>query len=263
MRLGDAPTAQAPPTFRCNICGQTNPITPLTFQREIASCEGCGSCARFRAVIHVLSKELFGRSIALPDFPVRREVKGLGMSDWDGYASRLAEKLDYVNTYYHQMPRLDICNVDPSLNGRFDFVISSEVFEHVPPPASVAFRNLRRLLKPSGFAVVTVPYRPEGHTIEHFPDLYNYKVIEEGGRKVLHNTTRAGEKQVFDGLVFHGGDGTTLEMRVFSEPDLLAEFERAGFGEAKVYREAEPIHGVGWPERWSLPVAARASRLPG
>jgi SAM-dependent methyltransferase len=251
----DRPTT---PTFRCNICGQSNPITPQTFQREASSCDDCGSSARMRAVIHVLSIELFGRSLSLPDFPVRRDVKGLGMSDWQGYAPTLAEKLDYVNTYYDRPPRLDICNVHPSLEGRFDFVISSEVLEHVPPPASVAFNNLRRLLKPGGFAVVTVPYVPDGHTVEHFPELYDYELVEEDGRELLRNTTREGEKQVFDDLHFHGGVGATLEMRVFSEPDLLAEFERAGFTETKVYREPEPAHGIGWPEGWALPVAARA-----
>ncbi len=250
----------AAPTFRCNVCGRTNPMTPQTFQREVSSCDGCGSSARFRSVVHVLSRELFGRTLALPDFPVCRDVKGLGMSDWEGYATRFAQRFDYVNTFYHQEPRLDICDVDPSLEGRFDFVISSEVFEHVPPPVSVAFRNLRRLLKPAGFAVFTVPYVPHGRTVEHFPELYDYELVEEDGRKVLRNTTREGGEQVFDGLVFHGGEGATLEMRVFSEPDLLAEFERAGFAETTVYREAEPSHGVGWPEAWSLPVAARAGR---
>ena len=220
----------------------------------------CGSSARWRAVIRVLSTELFGRSLALPDFPARRGIKGLGMSDWAGYAEPLAQLFDYVNTYYHQEPRLDICAIDPRYEGRFDFVISSEVFEHVPPPVSVAFRNLRRLLKPTGFAVFTVPYGTTGGTIEHFPDLYEYEIVEADGRRVLRNVTRDGEIQEFRDLVFHGGDGATLEMRVFSERDLLAHFAAAGFEETVIYSEPDAAHGAGWPEPWSLPMAARASR---
>ena len=212
--------------------------------------------------MHVLSVELFGESLALPDFPVRKSVRGLGLSDWEGYADRLAEKLDYVNTFYHQEPRLDICAVDPALERRFDFVISSEVFEHVPPPVSVAFRNLRALLKPAGFTVFTVPYGLEGTTVEHFPELHAYEIVEENGTRVLRNVTRSGEVQVFRDLVFHGGAGTTLEMRMFSEPSLREEFRRAGFGEPRIYAAGDPAHGVGWPEPWSLPMAVSAAGQP-
>jgi hypothetical protein len=34
-----------------------------------------------------LSLELFDRALELPNFPVRKTVRGIGMSDWDGYAA--------------------------------------------------------------------------------------------------------------------------------------------------------------------------------
>src|SRR3712207_3511284 len=81
--------------FQCNICSTRSmaPIGSLT--REEPTCQGCGSTVRMRTVIHVLSEELFGRSLALADFPHRPDYSGIGLSDWEVYARRLAEKLSY------------------------------------------------------------------------------------------------------------------------------------------------------------------------
>ena len=166
-------------TFMCNICGHLNPRVPLMkLQRETPSCGNCGSTVRFRAVIRLLSLELFGESLVLTDFPARTGIAGLGMSDWHGYAELLAEKLDYVNTFYHQEPRLDITSVSEQFEGRFDFVITSDVFEHVPPPVSLAFSGMFRLLKPGGLVVFTVPWVKASSTAEHFPTLHAYEFVE-------------------------------------------------------------------------------------
>lgn len=246
--------------YRCNLCGQEceTPIPEL--EREKPSCPSCRSTPRFRAVISVLSLELFGESLALPAFPTRKDIRGLGLSDWDGYALELANKLDYRNTFYDREPKLDITRIDPALEGTLDFLISSEVFEHVPPPVSLAFENARRLLKDNGVLVLTVPFTMEGETSqEHFPNLYKFRVVErEDGRRVLINTTRSGEVETFEDLCFHQGSGLTLEMRLFSEASLSEELRRAGFSYIKVFRHPDLAHGVFWshPEG-SLPIAAR------
>ena len=85
----------------------------------------------------------------------------------------MAAKFDYTNTFYHQAPRLDINHPAPNDFGRYDFIISSEVMEHVPQPVEKAFENLYRMLKPDGLLVLTVPYTIDGRTIEHFPQLHN------------------------------------------------------------------------------------------
>jgi SAM-dependent methyltransferase len=246
--------------FRCNICGNSSRVPREGFGREVSSCRHCGSTVRFRSIIHVLSKELFGRSLALPEFPRNPGVRGIGMTDWEGYAVPLVRKLGYRNTFYHQEPRLDITRIDFAQEGSADFVISSDVFEHVPPPVSVAFVNMRRLLKPGGLAVLTVPYGLAPRTVEHFPELHDYRIDRVGDRYVMTNTTRGGRVEVFEDLVFHGGPGTTLEMRQFSEASLLADLAAAGWVDVKIHREPCEEFGVYWDEPWSLPLSARAPR---
>ena len=246
-------------SFRCNICGRQASVRRTQLGREIPSCNRCGSTVRFRSIVHVLSLELFGESLSLPDFPVRKEIRGLGMSDWDGYAAGFAEKFDYLNTYLHREPKFDITEVPASMEATLDFVISSDVLEHVPPPISIAFQNLRRVLKPEGVLILTVPYTKANETVEHFPELHQYKLTDSEGRQILTNRTREGIVQHFDDLVFHGGEGATLEMRVFSESSLLSGLQHAGFEKVRIHRAPDFHHGIYWNEEWSLPISARAS----
>ena len=244
-------------TFRCNICGQVSEGKMVELTREEPSCTNCGSTVRMRSIVYLISTEFFGKSLALPDFPVRPDIVGMGMSDWEGYAIPLAHKLSYTNTYYHQQPQLDITRIDPKLENTLDFLISSDVFEHVAPPVSTAFENAYRLLKPNGVFIFTVPYSKDGQTEEHFPELYDYQIIKRDERYILKNFTQDGREQVFENLVFHGGAGLTVEMRIFSEAPLMEEFEQAGFTEAKIHKESDFEHGVFWHQDWSLPITAR------
>ena len=211
--------------------------------REAPSCIHCGSTVRFRSIIHVLSTELFGKSTPLKQFPKRKDLIGIGMSDWRGYANQLEKTLGYVNTYYHKEPRLDITQADTAAGEKYDFIISTEVFEHVPPPVDRAFRNAFDMLKPGGVFIFSVPFRP-GITDEHFPDLYEYKVIQEEGHWVLLNKTNDGQQQKFVNLVFHGGPGSTLEMREFGHDSLQTHLVEAGFKHSRAYAEEVPEYGI-------------------
>lgn len=248
--------------YRCNICGLACRQFAGALRRETNSCNGCGSTVRMRSMIHALSCALFGRSIALPDFPEDREIKGIGMSDWDVYAVRLAERLGYQNTYYHQEPRLDITDISDRDVASVDFIISTDVFEHVCPPVSVAFENALRMLKPDGAFVFSVPYALSGDTIEHFPDLHDFRIEDRQGRRVLVNRTMDGTEQVFPDLVFHGGPGDTLEMRVFSESGLLRELRGAGFHDIRILGEPCFEFGIWHAASNSLPLVARREPAP-
>ena len=128
-------------SFTCNICCARNTLPAQPFQREAPSCASCGSSVRVRGLLHALSKELLGASLALPDFPRVRSLCGLGVSDGPLYSERLREKLDYRNTFYDREPRLDLLNPPAGDIGRYDFVLASEVFEHVPAPVERAFSS--------------------------------------------------------------------------------------------------------------------------
>jgi hypothetical protein len=139
----------------------------------------------------------------------------------------------------------------------FAAILCSEVLEHVTPPVEPAFQGLVDLLKPGGALLLTVPYQINTGTIEHFPDLHEFSLTVVGGEYVLVNRTRDDVYQVFDKLTFHGGIGSTLEMRIFGEPDLLRNLAEAGFEQVSVLREDYPAFGILHRESWSLPILAR------
>jgi SAM-dependent methyltransferase len=244
--------------FQCNICGNFNTSSFDKLGREDPSCKYCGSTVRMRAIIHILSSELFGKSLVICDFPKNMQISGMGMSDWEGYAKKLSEKLDYCNTFYHKEPKLDITSIEPSFDKRFDFIISSDVFEHIDPPISIAFTNLKKILKDTGFVIFTVPYTIENDdTREHFPDLFNYKIENKKEPYYLENITKNGIHQKYENLIFHGGEGFTLEMRLFSEKSLINEFSKAGFHCLKFYSGPFQKYGIIWKCLWSLPIIVR------
>ena len=251
-------------TFQCNVCGADCQFPLDQLGRETESCAGCQSTPRVRAIVDILARHLIGRSVPLPQFPEHTSLRGLGMTDSENYASRLAEKFDYQNTYLHQEPHFDItAPLTFDQLGAHDFVIASEIFEHVQPPVALAFENAGRLLKPGGLFVLTVPYGTQQHTIEHFPELNEFTIDEVEGTHVLTNRTRQGEMQRYDQLIFHGGPGSTLEMRVFSESDLAQQLRDAGFSEVTFYRDSVLRYGIAWPQPWSRPIAAtKSERMP-
>jgi SAM-dependent methyltransferase len=243
--------------FLCNICGTECERPPEGISREGETCLVCHSSARVRAVISLLSEELLGVSMPISDFPMLKGIRGIGMSDSAELAERLAQKLDYTNTFYHQPPRFDVTQPDPNDFGRYDFILTSEVMEHVPPPVEQAFANLFRLLKPDGLLVMTTPYTLGGKTKEHFPELHQFTLAQLGEQTVLVNRRRDGSVEVFDDLVFHGGPGSTVEMRVFTEGSLREQLLGAGFSSVRVAFEDVPEFGVELAEKWSLPMVAR------
>jgi SAM-dependent methyltransferase len=125
-----------------------------------------------------------------------------------------------------------------------DFVVSSDVFEHVPPPVEKAFENLYKILKNGGVCIFSVPYDNQGQTKEHFPDLYDFSIRMVDGKSELINKTRKGEIQIFDDLRFHGGDGSTLEMRLFSKTDLVRTLKETGFKEIRFYDQTIERYGI-------------------
>lgn len=244
-------------SFTCNVCGTSNSLLASSIQRETGACGRCGANLRFRSVAAVLTQRLFGNTAVLAKLVPNRQITGVGMSDAGCYASLLQAKFNYTNTFYHCAPRLDISQPDVGRMGRNDFVISSDVFEHVGPPLQQAFDNLYGLLKPGGAAVFSVPFSLEEETREHYPNLHKFSVSQDpDGGWVLNNETATGELEQFRNLVFHGGPGSTLEMREFSLPALKRHFDAAGFVDFRVHRESVFEYGIFWPVPWGITISA-------
>jgi len=100
------PGARIP--FICNLCGTPNAGTLAQLSREALTCTHCGSNVRFRAMGYLVTREVLGRAIALPDFAENKAITGIGLSDAEAYAKPLSHKFSYANTFYHMEPRLDI-----------------------------------------------------------------------------------------------------------------------------------------------------------
>ena len=90
------------------------------------------------------------------------------------------------------------------------------MLEHVEPPVVRTFENMRRLLKPGGVAILTVPTSLEPATREHFPHLHDWRIETKGEQRIVVNRRHDGTVERFDNLCFHGGEGMTLEFRLFS-----------------------------------------------
>lgn len=250
--------------FTCNVCGNDDVVPISSLQREEPSCGHCFSTVRMRGIVHALSLALFDSSMTIQDFPQRNDITGKGMSDWDGYAGPLSRKFSYTNTYFHKTPKLDITNIEKEDENSLDFLISSDVFEHVAPPVSIAFINARKIIKPGGALILSVPFNLEPETKEHFHDLHDFKIEGKKNERILINKRKDGQIEAYSDLIFHGGDGATLEMRVFSEQGLLRELKQAGFNDIKIMGQPFFKYGIYWPDQWSLPMIARStSRIEG
>lgn len=219
-------------SWQCLVCG--SPGEPQPAVREGMACGTCHSTWRIRAVALLVLQGL-----KLPVTPLRTSAPdfsrhGLGISDNAFLAAELAGRFDYVNSYLHRFPRLDISEVPDELHGEFEFVICSDVLEHVPPPAEPSLEGLASLLRPGGFAVVSVPLTrrfaeaalpPAGaNTVEYYPGLTSY---DEVGDTVIW-TDSVGVKRTDVEPEFHGGQGRTLAFRLWGMDDLVARFGACG-----------------------------------
>jgi hypothetical protein len=100
----------------------------------------------------------------------RKDKVGIGMSGTSIYADSIPRICSCKNYYYQQEPRLLVTDLSDWCSDPLDFVITSDVFEHLLYMVDVAFMNLRRLLKSSGVVVFSAPYNVYGATLGHFTD---------------------------------------------------------------------------------------------
>jgi len=258
--------------YICNLTGKQFTIEDNEKHREGASVFGLNS--RLRAFIYVLSKVIKCNEI-LYNVEQNKNISGIGMSDAPNLASELFNKFNYINTFYHTEPFLDIYNEQHvSKYNNLDFIISSDVFEHISPYPNIqyAFNNLFKMLKIGGHIIFSVPFIYDNY-YEHFPSLYDYSIEFDNlkNKYYIKNKTIDGKDEILDkcktpsgeitDLCFHGGPGSTLEMRVFSKEILIKHFKDAGFKEITFYDPNEITdmnkYGIFWENKCSLVCSAK------
>ena len=91
-------------------------------------------------------------------------------------------KLDYAQRHYPfcRYQRGNIQDLEFDSN-TFDFVLSTEVFEHLPDPVK-ALEELERVAKPSAHLIISVPFEP----FFHWGNIIRGKYWHRGGRTPDH-----------------------------------------------------------------------------
>lgn len=124
-----------------------------------------------------------------------------------------------------------------------------------------AFDGAFQVLRPGGVLVLTVPFDERPETSEHFPNVRDFKLIEFDGEWLLIGRTQDGLYEMHNDLIFHGGPGTTVEMRFFSHQAVISHLEVAGFTEITVYEQPVHEYGIFPPHKEGLPISARKPKL--
>jgi SAM-dependent methyltransferase len=137
----------------CNLCGWSGRRF-LTFYHRYVLCPRCGSQVRHRLISAALDE--------LADATHHLTITGgdiLHVSPEYCLALKLAPTARrYVAADFATMDadvRMDITHL-PFMDGRFDAVFVCDVLEHIVDDRA-ALRELRRVLRPAGVAVLTVP----------------------------------------------------------------------------------------------------------
>jgi hypothetical protein len=229
-------------SFECNLCGEHSIYRRENLHREVPSCEFCGSTVRQRQLIHAY------RQISCEDRPSKKgNPRVLGLSDHPLVEQFfLSQKnVHYVNTFVDEGTRLDVIRPPKAFLSWADFLISSDVLEHVPFPTNQALLGKFNVLKPGGWLLLTVPYSAKGPSVEHYPWMVDYEtvMVSPGSFKVIGVDRTGSQREVRD-PIFHGGPGKTLEMRQLAVDVVIDELQRAGFVDVGVIDQEEPAVGI-------------------
>jgi SAM-dependent methyltransferase len=149
--------------FECPVCGYQGPFMDFdaaTGLRLNALCPRCGAKERHRIQALVLAQVLAGRdtsSQSMIHFAPERFFKPFFSRAFGRYETADLKKPGV--DHYVDLQAL------PFPNASYDFVYASHVLEHVADDAR-AIREIHRILKPGGIAVLPVPIVAE-RTVEY------------------------------------------------------------------------------------------------
>jgi len=139
--------------FECPVCGYVGPlmdVRPPTGVRRHAKCPYCGAFERHRL-----------QYLAIRDVLQRRNTSGMRMLHFAPepcFRPLFRRQFGQYETADLAMEDVD-CRVDirhlPFRDATYDFVMASAVFDYIPDD-DTAIREVRRVLKPHGVAILPV-----------------------------------------------------------------------------------------------------------
>jgi hypothetical protein len=147
------PPMDGPLEVGCNICGSTA-FTDVN-GRAGAICAKCGSYERTRLM------KLFIEAL-----PLGRNTRVLHLAPERGLSVWLRERFDHYVPADYDLPRyvhipgmvkIDLCQREYGLGGKFDLILHSHVIEHLPINYAVVLIRLHRLLTPRGRHLFSIP----------------------------------------------------------------------------------------------------------
>lgn len=155
---------------RCNICQRPTVFVATTSQEPwLRRCVLCRSTPKYRAIYHAICEHLGqdleafvadGRTVyeMSTTSPIYRKLGKYPTYEASGYFFDKPFGIKVDGVWNQDVQRLSFA--DESM----DVVISSETMEHVRDPWQ-GFREIRRVLRPGGIHVFTIPYHPYNPTV--------------------------------------------------------------------------------------------------
>ncbi|NNJ94402.1 MAG: class I SAM-dependent methyltransferase [Halobacteria archaeon] len=156
-------THRGKPVFECPLCGYSGPfkdIRPRSGLRRHARCPQCRSMERMRLQYLAIRELMNGRDFSqcsMLHFAPEQQVQQLFRNNFDVYhtADLHRDGMDY---------RIDIQHM-PFEDGSYDVIFASHVLEYIRDDMA-ALREIHRVLKPGGIAILPVPVIAE-HTVDY------------------------------------------------------------------------------------------------
>ncbi len=202
---------------RCNICGSDSGFLHPEQLKEGFICRNCSATSRNRLVMFALGHLLGNGEQPVFDWPARPEVRILEPCPRGPQVAMLRDKFEYITPEFDAeeiargAPPEKFADVQDLAfpDDHFDFVIASDVFEHVREDEK-GFREIYRTLKPGGVFVMTSPY-------DHQREKTVERVQVEGDKDIYLAEPR-----------YAGGGGVTLDYREYGR-DLLTRLSGVGY----------------------------------
>ncbi len=174
LHLRDPRDRRADRAGRCSVCGgparfvQNRWVLPAELARswsegfaarESLLCTSCGSSARVRGLAGVLLELYADRAASVAELVEEQRFASLRIAEINTIGRMHAFLTPLRGLSLAQYPEEDVQALSFA-TASFDLVLSSDTMEHVEDPMA-GFRELRRVLRPGGRHVFTVPFQAD------------------------------------------------------------------------------------------------------